>query len=640
MKTSKIIISVILSVILILSAAVCNVYAVDTDLAELSAKTGLLPIGAAPINEDLSASTDELPTAYNSANSGYVLPVRQQKDSTCWAFGALSTLETLLLKNGEEVTTFAPQHANFWGTKRADGTGWQRNEYASGYSYIPLGYLTSGAGPVYESEFPEYSDRTDYKSFTSYPDYVLTEAVYFDNNTDIKVIKELIYTYGSVVGNFNADSRFLSGNSFYCSDHSFATNQLVGHCVSVVGWDDNYSRENFSESLSGTPSKDGAWLIKNSWGTNQGDEGYFWISYEDVWIFDRKFANSYAFTGYEAFTEDNRIYQNEVDGATYECNYFSSKSSYDSVTYMNVFDFEEDHRTLDKVVFETTSMHSDYKVYYIPVANDKPTNDMSRWTLLADGTIDYTGYICADFENVEIPAGKGAIGVQIDNERAYREQNGTFTKNSIGVCEWLTSGGRLIFNPQADYGQSYYMQNGKVRDLMDFYVKDFDDDIGGTFVIKAFTDNEVISTEPDPTEPETTAPTEAPSTPDETEPVPTETTIPAESTTPEASETTDPIESTASTTTTAESTTVTTAPVPLFEYLLGDADMSGKVNVKDATLIQKHAASLETLEGAALRAGDSDSNEKVNVVDATIVQKFVASIKINFPIGELIRAFE
>ncbi len=630
MKTSKKTISVILSIILIFSAAVCNVYAVDLDLAGLEAKTGLEPIGAAPINEDLTATADELPEQYNSADYGYVLPVRLQKNSTCWAFGALSTMETLLLKNGEDVTTFGPQHANFWGTKRADGTGWQRNEYNSGYSYIPLGYLTSWAGPVYEEAFPEYSDRDAYNNFSASPDYVLTEAIYFNNNTDGKVIKELIYTYGAVVGNFNADERFLSrDNSFYCSDHSFATNQLVGHCVSVVGWDDSYPKENFSQSLSGTPSQDGAWLIKNSWSTSRGDEGYFWISYEDVWVFDKKFANSYAFTGYEIFTENNRIYQNEVDGATYECNYFSSNSSYNSITYMNVFDFEEAHRTLDKVVFETTSMHSDYRIFYIPVINDTPVNDMSLWTPLSAGTVDHTGYICADFENVEIPAGKGAIGVQIDNERAYREQNGTFTKNSIGVCEWLTSGGRLIFNPQADYGMSYYMQNGRVRDLMDFYANDLSDTIGGTFVIKAFTENEVIPTEPDPTEPETTSPTEPVSTPDESTPTnPTETTIPTGTTS------TDPTE------TAPQPTTATTAPLPFFEYLLGDADLSGKVNVKDATLIQKHAASLETLEGSALLAADSDSNTNINVVDATIIQKFVAGIKVNFRIGEIFKVFE
>lgn len=644
MKTTKKIISVILSAIIALSWTVYTASAVDTDLVGLSARTGLLPIGSPDINENLTATADELPSKYDSRDYGYVLPVRIQQNNTCWAFGALSTMEILLIKNGEDVTTFSPQHANFWGTTRGDNTGWQRDEFKSGYSYIPLGYLTSWAGPVYEEDFPEGSNRDAYNSFTTSPEYVLTEAVFFNNYTDSDVIKELICTYGSVVGNFNADLRFLSNSdSFYCADHSFATSQLTGHCVSVIGWDDNYPKENFSDSLSGTPTKDGAWLMKNSWGTYNGDEGYFWISYEDVWVFDQKFGPSYAFTSYEKLTENNRIYQNEIDGATYECTYFTyeNKNPYDTVTYMNVFDFDEENRTLDKVVFETTSMGADYKIYYIPVKNGTPLSDTGLWTELSAGTVDYTGYICADFENIEIPAGAGAIGVQIDNERTYLENKNTpgykYIANSIGVTEWLNSGGKRIFTPQSDYGMSFYMQNGKVQDIMDFYQKTWGDPIGGTFVIKAFTKNDVIPTEPNTTDPEeTTVPV---ATSDQTEPTSetqsTTASDPTEPTGTTSPTSTDPTETQSAPT---QSTTQTT-PTLLFEYILGDADASGKVNVKDATLIQKHAASIVTLKDSALLAADSDANEKINVVDATIVQKFSANIAINFPLGETFKVF-
>lgn len=650
MNSTKKIIAVLLCLILTLSAVFVNtaaaevevagLYAEDAELTELSAKTGLVPISALPINEDLTPTSDELPSRYNSADMGLVLPVREQQAQTCWAFGALSTLETLLLKSGEDVNTFAPQHANFWGTKRTDGSGWQRNEYSAGYSYIPLGYLTSGEGPVYESQFPEYSDREFYNTYTASPDYMLTDVIYFNNKTDRDVIKEFIYTYGSVVGNFNADANFISqGNAYYCSDHSFKTQELVGHCVSVVGWDDSFAKENFQESLSGMPDNDGAWLIKNSWGDQNGDNGYYWISYEDVWVFDQKFAYSYAFTGYKALSEDVKVYQNETDGATYEFTYLTTpkkQTYYDTITYMNVFDFEEENRTLDRVVFETTSMDADYKIYYIPMKNDKPTNDTSLWTELYTGVVDYTGYICADFDNVEIPAGKGAIGVQIDNKRTYLENKDTYgytyIANSIGVDEWLTSSGKLIFRPQSDYGMSYYMQNGKVRDVMDFYENDYDDNIGGTFVIKAITDNSKGEPLPDstpdnidPTEPETTAPTEPEST------APTE---------PESTAPTEP-ESSADQTEPSETTPTETSPdEPVFEYLLGDADLNGKVNVKDATLIQKHVAGLEEITSYALLAAETDLNGRISVVDATNVQKFAAGIAIPHKIGELFKIFK
>ncbi len=82
--------------------------------------------------------------------------------------------------------------------------------------------------------------------------------------------------------------------------------------------------------------------------------------------------------------------------------------------------------------------------------------------------------------------------------------------------------------------------------------------------------------------------------------------------------------------------TPTTPDVTPENALLGDADLSLKVNVKDATLIQKHAASLVTLEGIALQCADATKDTKVNVLDATAVQKHVAGIGTNAGIGELL----
>ncbi len=659
MKFKARLISLCLVVAICIGLTITSPLAADKETASISAMTGLEAIGAQQPISELESSSDELPAKYNSKDHGYVLPVRVQKDSTCWAFGALSTFETMLLKNGEDVTTFSPQHANLWGTKRADGTGWQRGEYSSGYSYIPLGYLTSQSGPVADADFPEHSTKSDYKNFTKSPDYALTEAIFFNNASSTEAIKELIYTYGAVIGNFYSNSRYLSnGDSYYCNDHSFSTATLSasGHCVSVVGWDDNYPKENFAQSFSGMPQSDGAWIIKNSWGQNAGDEGYYYISFEDVWIFDQKFGHSYAFTGYKKLCENSKIYQNEIDGATFECDYFSANSShpYDIITYMNVFDFEEDNRTLDKVVFETTSKGSDYTVYYIPVNEGIPTPDTSRWTELAKGTVTYSGYLCADFENTEIPAGKGAIGIKISNERTYREDHKNFTRNSIGVSEWLTSGGNLIFMPQAKFGMSYYMQNGRIRDLMDFYKKDYQDTIGGTFVIKALTENsqEIPTTQTTTTVPSSeeipTNPTSVIASSSEEFP-----TIPTFSTEPSSAEISTPPTSSAEVTSEDATTTPTSTqsvssnsdpttttefeqlPDPVV-YLVGDADLSGKVNVKDATHIQKFIASLTNFSQKEYLAADADRNLSVNVKDATAIQKFIAGIEFDNIIGNVI----
>ncbi len=67
---------------------------------------------------------------------------------------------------------------------------------------------------------------------------------------------------------------------------------------------------------------------------------------------------------------------------------------------------------------------------------------------------------------------------------------------------------------------------------------------------------------------------------------------------------------------------------------LGDADLDAKVNIKDATMVQKHTAGILTLEGDSLLCADANMDEKVNVVDATVIQKFVAGLEILYPVGD------
>ena len=67
--------------------------------------------------------------------------------------------------------------------------------------------------------------------------------------------------------------------------------EIGKHAVTIVGWDDNYPKENFIKSnilcSDGTytmPKNNGAYLAVNSWGTEWGNNGYFWISYESYGV--------------------------------------------------------------------------------------------------------------------------------------------------------------------------------------------------------------------------------------------------------------------------------------------------------------------------------------------------------------------
>lgn len=434
-------------------------------------------------------SETALPSYYSSRDLNYVTGVRNQLYNTCWAYGALATLESTLLKDNVKTEQFSPMHMNHWGTANPDGTGWQRTYSAGGYSYISLGYLTSWQGPILEKEYEETVPFSEYMYFDSKgkEQVAVNGCIYLDTK-DAKTIKTAIYNYGAVVGNYHSgDSYYASEtDSYFCNLKGLTTAQLNGHCIAIVGWDDSYSRENFR--YENRPENDGAWICKNSWGADWGDNGYFYISYEDEYLFDTRFGHSYAFSDYEKFSKKKAINQNEVDGATYEFDYVTN---YDTITYINVFDTPQYKNLVERVNFETTSLGAEYAIFSIELdANNKPVRQQSTWKELKRGTVDYCGYISVDIPDFIVTDEKFAIGVQLTKKDG--------SANSIGVSEWLTTAGKYIYLPQSKHGDCYMVfDNSAPMDLMDFYKNNYKDDIGGTFVIKAVSTDTALTGDAD-----------------------------------------------------------------------------------------------------------------------------------------------
>ncbi|MDO4859564.1 MAG: lectin like domain-containing protein [Bacillota bacterium] len=145
-----------------------------------------------------------------------------------------------------------------------------------------------------------------------------TGSIYRYNEAATVAIKRQLLQKRAVEISYLADTSLPgqegSGN-YINSDFAHYTYDFMGptHTVCVVGWDDNYAKENFRHIIGGmdetesleltTPQGDGAWLVKNSWGSeeeefpNHGEgnwgivdpetgkhTGYFWLSYYDTCI--------------------------------------------------------------------------------------------------------------------------------------------------------------------------------------------------------------------------------------------------------------------------------------------------------------------------------------------------------------------
>lgn len=471
-------ITLLLSCALIIGSSL-TASAVNIDSAQTKANSdvSLLAADFEVLGTKLSSETP-LPSYYSSKDLGYTTPVRSQLYETCWAYGSSATLESTLLKDGHTVEHFSPMHMNHFGTKRADGTGWDRTYTQGGYSYISLGYFTAWEGPRLEKDYPYTTPFSEHLNFDlTSPKQVAVNGIVYLDTKDTQTVKTAIYEYGAVLGNYHvneAQNFNRETNAYFCSTKGLTVAQMNGHAISIVGWDDNFSKENFLEG--NQPQNDGAWLCKNSWGTNWGDNGYYWISYEDEYLFDTKFGHSYAFCDYEMYSDQKTLYQNENDGATYEFDYISN---FDTLTYINVFDADENYSVIERVNFETVSQGASYVIYSIPVDNSgKPVVHKSMWTQIGEGVVDYKGYLTVDTEDFNVTDDKFAIGVELTKKNN--------SGNGLGVNEWLKSTNRYIFLPQSKAGQSYIHFNDiSLIDVMDFYSEQLSDNIGGTLIIKA-----------------------------------------------------------------------------------------------------------------------------------------------------------
>ena len=273
-------------------------------------------------------TTQELPSSYDLRTLGQVTSVKSQgSGGNCWAFSSLGALESCILKaTGLNLDLSEENMKNLMSLYST--YGWSMEANKGGYDDMGIGYLTSWLGPVNESD--------DVYSYSSEFSPVLNSIIHVQNilfltrtsYTDNDAIKTAIMKYGGV-----STSVKFGGSSAYMKDgynYYYNGNASADHAVVIIGWDDNYSKDNFKY----TPPGDGAWIIKNSWGSgfNTGDKGYYYVSYYDTRLAPiNKTKAIYTFVFNDTIKYDKN-YQYDIPGKS---DYFFNTTS--TVWYKNIF---------------------------------------------------------------------------------------------------------------------------------------------------------------------------------------------------------------------------------------------------------------------------------------------------------------
>ncbi len=230
--------------------------------------------------EDRKKSTQELPDSYDLRDLNFITSVKDQNPlGSCWTFSSIGAIESRWLQLGGYSRFSLDLSEENMGTCH----GFEYGINDGGNDLIAAAYLTRLDGPATEASDP-YSRNPNAKcpsTSVDIPEYVPT-VLWLPK--DVNIVKQAIYDYGAVTSSIHVDQHpFLEGHllSMNQGDYTFyygGTNP-VNHGVLIVGWDDNISVTGGSASPGpGT----GAWIVKNSWGKEWGDRGYFYVSYEDT----------------------------------------------------------------------------------------------------------------------------------------------------------------------------------------------------------------------------------------------------------------------------------------------------------------------------------------------------------------------
>lgn len=383
----------------------------------------------------LVLAQDDLPSKYDPRALKMVSRVKDQGTrGTCWSFADLSLLESYLINKGlaNSDIDFSEEHLVDWSRRDLTGYGWNKDEKEGGNSLISSGYLSSFSGPVLERDFPYNKTPINDVPKNFYvinKPYRVTDIMVLRTNSKDE-IKQTILNCGAVSTCMYQDFKDLAslypqyynrGNRtayYYPSKPGIQFN----HRVLVVGWDDNYSLENFNPE--NRPKSNGAWLIKNSAGTQYYDKGFMWVSYEDV---IKCFSFAIAIKGAVPVEnpKDIKIYQHDEYGSICDFNgYNVPLKDVRKLETAVIYNFDSEHSNLDSIMISSPNEGAKYKMYYVPVRNDELITDRDKYILLGEGKLGHRGYISLkpDIE-FKIPSGKGGILVSLDasdkNEMAY-----------------------------------------------------------------------------------------------------------------------------------------------------------------------------------------------------------------------------
>lgn len=336
----------------------------------------------------------ELPRTYIIEETDMPVLRNQEDTNGCWAFASLSALESS--KDIDSVGPYSADHLIYQNPFDL--------RFENGGSYlVTVSYLLSWKGPVLEE-----TDSFDGQSTEGLEPCAHVQEIRFSQPKDYEVIKRFIYLYGGVESALYMDFEDSVFESQYYNDETnsfcYTGTEISNHDIVIVGWDDDYPAENFV----GEVTENGAFLCQNSWGESFGNQGTFFVSYEDVNIG----GYGVVYTQIDAVDNYDKIFQSDLCGFTAQIGY-----EQESCWFANAYTAEE-NISVKAAGFYATGEYTEYEVYL--VSDFEGVQSFKEKEYVCNGFLEDAGYYTIDFpKEVSIEEGKDfAVVVKITTEDA------------------------------------------------------------------------------------------------------------------------------------------------------------------------------------------------------------------------------
>lgn len=381
-------------------------------------------------NTVVAADTDTsalVPAYFDLREKGRVSQIRNQGTyGTCWAFAATSALESSLLP--EEKYLFSVDNMSM-------SNSFNANQYDGGEYTMGMAYLAAWQGPVLEKDDP-YGDGVSDDTLKAVKHVQEMQII---DGKDYEGIKEAVFKYGGVESSLYSTIRSSQDSSVYYnrenSAYCYIGTEKPNHDVVIIGWDDNYPSSNFNTQLEG----DGAFICQNSWGSDFGEDGIFYVSYYDTNIG----THNVVYTRVDDTDNYDNIYQSDLCG-------WVGKMGYDSeqIYGANVFKAKGNEK-LSAASFYATGANTEYELYVVhDFKNEKSFANRQK---LASGVVKKAGYYTVDFDEQQLKAGeKYAIVLYVKTPGS---------KHPLAI-EYDT-GESILQGVDLDDGEGYISLNGK-----------------------------------------------------------------------------------------------------------------------------------------------------------------------------------